>query len=130
MKLILAVIRIARMGETKAALAEAGLPSFTAMPVLGRGRGHGDLEKINRAKESKNSPAIPDDAMSFVPEEPRLKSKRMITLVVTDDKKDLAVETLLKANRTNMSGDGKIFVVEALDSYSVHSGVSGDETLD
>jgi nitrogen regulatory protein PII 2 len=130
MKLILAVIRIAQMGATKAALAEAGLPSFTAMPVLGRGRGHGDLEKINRAKERETCPAILEDVMTFVPEEPRLKSKRMITLVVTDDKKDLAVETLIRANQTGKSGDGKIFVVEALDSYSVHSGVSGNETLD
>jgi nitrogen regulatory protein PII 2 len=130
MKLILAIIRIAKMGETKAALAEAGLPSFTAMPVLGRGRGHGDLEKISQAKESETSPIILEDVMSFVPEEPRLKSKRMITLVVMDEKKDLAVETLIKANRTGKSGDGRIFVVEALDSYSVHSGVSGNETLD
>ena len=130
MKLILAVIRIARMGATKAALAEAGLPSFTAMPVLGRGRGHGDWEKIDHAKESEDCPAILEDVMSFVPEEPRLKSKRMITLVVTDDKKDLAVETLIRTNQTGKSGDGKIFVVEALDSYSVHSGISGNETLD
>jgi nitrogen regulatory protein PII 2 len=130
MKLILAVIRIAQMGATKAALAEAGLPSFTAMPVLGRGRGHGDWEKIGHTKEKESSPEILEDVMSFVPEEPRLKSKRMITLVVTDDKKDLAVETLLKANRTGKSGDGKIFVVEALDSFSVHTGTSGNETLD
>jgi nitrogen regulatory protein PII 2 len=130
MKLILAVIRIARMGATKAALAEAGLPSFTAMPVLGRGRGHGDLEKINRAKEEGSCPAMLEDVMSFVAEEPRLKSKRMITLVVTDDKKDLAVETLIRTNQTGKSGDGKIFVVEALDAYSVHLGQSGDATLD
>ncbi|MDR1525341.1 MAG: P-II family nitrogen regulator [Tannerella sp.] len=130
MKLILSIIRIAKMGETKAALAEAGLPSFTAMPVLGRGRGHGDLEQINRAKETEDCPALLEDAMSFIPEEPRLKSKRMITLVVTDDKKDLAVETLIKVNQTGKSGDGKIFVVEALDSYSVHLGESGDATLD
>jgi nitrogen regulatory protein PII 2 len=118
------------MGETKAALAEAGLPSFTAMPVLGRGRGHGDLERIDRAGEDGTAPALPDDALSFVPEEPRLKSKRMITLVVTDEKKDLAVETLIRANRTGKPGDGKIFVVEALDAYSVHLGESGNATLD
>jgi nitrogen regulatory protein PII 2 len=119
------------MGETKAALAEVGLPSFTAMPVLGRGRGHGDLEKISQAAgDAQDCPAMVDDAMSFIPEEPRLKAKRMITLVVTDDKKDLAVETMIKVNQTGKSGDGKIFVVEALDSYSVHSGASGDVTLD
>ncbi|KAA6306699.1 Nitrogen regulatory protein P-II, partial [termite gut metagenome] len=58
------------------------------------------------------------------------KSKRMITLVVTDEKKDLAVETILSANHTGKSGDGKIFVVNAIGSYSVHSGEAGDATLD
>lgn len=127
MKLILAVIRIAKMSETKKALADLGLPSFTAMPVLGRGQGHGDLEKIKAYEGAEDAL---DDALTFVPEVPRLKSKRLITLVVTDDKKDLAVETIVKANQTGKSGDGKIFVVNALGSYSVHTGASGDETLD
>lgn len=127
MKLILAVIRIAKMSETKKALADLGLPSFTAMPVLGRGQGHGDLEKIKAYEGAEDAL---DDALTFVPEVPRLKSKRLITLVVTDDKKDLAVETIVKANQTGKSGDGKIFVVNALGSYSVHTGASGNETLD
>jgi nitrogen regulatory protein PII 2 len=127
MKLILAVIRIAKMQETKEALADAGLPSFTAMPVLGRGQGHGDLDKIRAAELDAEQHQA---ALELIPEVPRLKSKRMITLVVTDEKKDTAVDTILKVNHTGKSGDGKIFVVEALGSYSVHSGASGDETLD
>ncbi|MDR2086753.1 MAG: P-II family nitrogen regulator [Dysgonamonadaceae bacterium] len=125
MKLILGIIRISKMGETKQALADAGLPSFTAMPVLGRGQGHGDLEKIREAES-----AAAEHALEFIPEVPRLKSKRMITLVVTDEKKELAVQTLLKANQTGKSGDGKIIVVETLDSFSVHTGESGNITLD
>lgn len=127
MKLILAVIRIAKMSETKKALADVDLPSFTVMPVLGRGQGHGDLEKI---KDFESSKADVVDAMTFVPEVPRLKSKRMITLVVTDEKKDLAVETIMKVNQTGESGDGKIFVVNALGSYAIHTSASGDATLD
>ena len=119
MKLILAVIRIAKMQETKEALAEIGLPSFTAMPVLGRGKGHGDMDKARGG-----------DHHEYVSEVPRLKSKRMITLVVTDDKKDLAIETLMKVNSTKNSGDGKIFVVNTYDSYTVRTGVNGDESLD
>ncbi|MDR1722359.1 MAG: P-II family nitrogen regulator [Tannerella sp.] len=125
MKLILAIIRIAKMGDTKQALADAGLPSFTAMPVLGRGQGHGDLERIREAEAKSVA-----EALEFIPDYPRLKSKRMITLVVTDEKKDLAVETIIKTNQTGKSGDGKIFVVEALGSYGVHTGESGDATLD
>jgi nitrogen regulatory protein PII 2 len=124
MKLILAIIRIAKMGETKEALAEAGLPSFTAMPVLGRGASHEDPDKRQRAEEKAAAAGLE------YTEYPRLKSKRMITLVVTDEKKDLAVETIMKVNHTGKTGDGKIFVVEALGSYGVHTGESGDATLD
>jgi nitrogen regulatory protein PII 2 len=124
MKLILAVIRIAKMGETKQALAEVGLPSFTAMPVLGRGQGRGDFAPAKVAEVS-------DDDIPAVGAGPsRLKAKRMITLVVTDEKKDLAIETLLKVNHTGQSGDGKIIVVNTLDSYTVHNGLSGDASLD
>lgn len=118
------------MGETKAALAEAGLPSFTAMQVLGRGRGNGDLEKLQQSKVEGECSYIVEDALNFIPEEPRLKSKRMITLVVTDEKKELAVETLMKVSQTGKSGDGKIFVLHTMDSFSIHSGQSGNATLD
>ena len=126
MKLILAVIRIAQMNKTKEALSDAGLPSFTAMPVLGRGIGRGmgpTYQKI--IADPKNLEAIQQ-----LGPEPRLKSKRIITLVVTDDKKDLAIETIIKTNQTGNSGDGKIFVVEALESVSVRTGERGDKTLD
>jgi nitrogen regulatory protein PII 2 len=121
MKLILAIIRIAKMGETKQALSDAGLPSFTAMPVLGRGKGNGDLEKAVDADP---------EYLELIANVPRLKSKRMITLVVTDEKKDLAVETIIKANQTGTSGDGKIIVLNAVDSVRVRTGESGDSTLD
>lgn len=109
------------MGETKESLSLVGLPSFTAMPVLGRGKGHGDMEK----RES-----VPSEYLELIAEVPRLKSKRMITLVVSDDKKDLAVETIIKANQSGKSGDGKIFVLNAVDSVRVRTGEVGDSTLD
>jgi nitrogen regulatory protein PII 2 len=125
MKLILAVIRIAKMGETKQALADVDLPSFTAMPVLGRGQGRGDFSP------SKAPVPLDDETMALASNTgSRLKPKRMITLVVKDDKKDLAIDTILKVNHTGESGDGKIFVVNTLGSYTVHSGLSGDDTLD
>lgn len=109
------------MTETKVALSDAGLPSFTAMPVLGRGKGHGDLEKVESSDP---------ELRELISEMPRLKSKRMITLVVTDDKKDLAVETIVKANKSGKSGDGRIFVIPATDSVRVRTGEAGDITLD
>ena len=126
MKLILAIIRIAKMNETKVALSDAGLPSFTAMGVLGRGRGRGLGPTY---QEVINNP-VNQETLKQIGAEPRLKSKRMITLVVPDDKKDLAVETIIKINQTGNSGDGKIIVIEALDSVRVRTGEKGDITLD
>jgi nitrogen regulatory protein PII 2 len=126
MKLILAIIRIAKMNETKIALSDAGLPSFTAMGVLGRGRGRGlgpnYLEIINNPENQ--------DVLKQIGTEPRLKSKRMITLVVTDEKKDLAIQTIIKTNQSGNSGDGKIFVINAIDSVTVRTGEKGNVTLD
>lgn len=126
MKLILAIIRIAKINETKQALSDAGLPSFTAMGVLGRGRGRGlgpTYQNTLSTPELKN-------AIIEIGPEPRLKSKRIINLVVTDDKKDIAIETIIAVNKTGNSGDGKIIVLEALDSISVRTGVRGNSTLD
>jgi nitrogen regulatory protein PII 2 len=126
MKLILAIIRIAQMNKTKQALSEAGLPSFTAMGVLGRGQGRGLGPNYQAVV---NDPAKLE-TLKAIGTEPRLKSKRMITLVVPDDKKKLAVETIIKINQTGNSGDGKIIIVEALDSISVRTGEKGEQTLD
>lgn len=114
------------MNETKIALSEAGLPSFTAMGVLGRGRGRG----LGATYQNVMSDPANKEVLSQLPEMPRLKSKRMITLVVTDEKKDLAVQTIMKANQTNNSGDGKIFVINVVDSVTVRTGEKGNATLD
>jgi nitrogen regulatory protein PII 2 len=50
--------------------------------------------------------------------------------VVTDEHKDLAVETIIKTNMTGKSGDGKIFVIPATDSIRVRTGESKEITLD
>ncbi len=126
MKLILAIIRIAKMNETKQALSDAGLPSFTAMGVLGRGRGRGEGQNYQEVISNPTNLEV----LKLIGPEPRLKSKRLITLVVPESKKDQAIETIIKVNQTHNSGDGKIFVVEALESIRVRTGERGDVTLD
>jgi len=119
------MIRIAKMNETKIALSDAGLPSFTAMPILGRGAGRAIGPNIQATKDH------PDLlASSAALDMPRMKTKRMITLVVTDELKDKAIETIIKVNQTGNSGDGKIIVINAIDSIRVRTGESGDVTLD
>ncbi len=122
MKQIFAIIRIDKMTKTKLALSDVGLPSFTAMPVVGRGKGTGDIEALKKL--------VIDDNSELDPEMHRLKSKRMIVLIVSDDKKELAVETILKVNQTGQKGDGKIFITPVVDSIRVRTGETGDITLD
>jgi len=126
MKFILAIIRIAKMNETKQALSNAGLPSFTALSVHGRGQGRGlgpNYQQIISSTENK-------EALKQLGQEPRLKPKRMIQLVVPDDKKDLAVQTIIKVNQTGNSGDGKIYITEALDAIKIRTFERGDIVLD
>lgn len=127
MKTVIAIIRMVKMNETKEALAAVGLPSFMASgEVQGRGRGRGigpNFEKV------KNDPELLEQLKELGPE-PRLKNKRMITLVVADEKVDLAVQTIIATNKTGNSGDGKIFVVPASEAIQVRTGATGEAVLD
>jgi nitrogen regulatory protein PII 2 len=129
MKLIMAMIRIAKINKTKEALSAAGLPSFMASgKVQGRGRGRG---LGPRYKEIMNNPELRADFQDAAGDgEPKLKTKRLVTLIVTNDKKDLAVQTIIKANQTGNSGDGKIFVTQVFDAVQIRTGDHGDEVLD
>ena len=114
------------MNETKIALSEVGLPSFTAISVMGRGKGRGIGPTIQETLSDPEKRIL----LNAPGEMPRLKSKRAIQLVVTDDKKDLAIQTIITVNQTNNSGDGKIFVLDELDSVRVRTSEKGDITLD
>lgn len=125
MKLIMAIIRIDKMNETKRALSDAGLPSMTATgKVFGRGKGLWDAKVLEGVKKD-----LPE-ALVHLGKEPRLRPQRVITLVVTDENKDKAVEIIIEANQTPEPGDGKIFVIPLIESYKVRTGEAGDLTLD
>ena len=125
MKLIMAIIRIDKMNATKRALSDAGLPSMTATgKVFGRGKGLWDAKVLEGVKKD-----LPE-ALAHLGKEPRLRPQRVITLIVTDDKKDKAIETIIEANQTPEPGDGKIFVIPMIDAIKVRTGESGDLALD
>jgi nitrogen regulatory protein PII 2 len=125
MKLIMAIIRIDKMNATKRALSDVGLPSMTATgKVFGRGKGLWDAKVLEGVKKD-----LPE-ALAHLGKEPRLRPQRVVTLVVTDDKKDKAIETIIEANQTPEPGDGKIFVIPIIDSIKVRTGESGDVSLD
>ncbi len=73
MKLILAMLRISMMNETKAALSDVGLPSFTAMPIVGRGKGRGDGPAYGT---SPNDPELIDYKKTLNPQSNFLKKEQ------------------------------------------------------
>lgn len=125
MKQIIAIIRIAKINETKEALAAIGMPSFMASgKVQGRGKGKGDeLPEME-------FPLDDPEYISLSTGEPRLKTKRLIYIIVPDEKVDMAVQTIIKANQTGKSGDGKIFVTPTVEAYRVRTGETGEIILD
>lgn len=113
------------MNETKAALSDAGLPSFTATGrVYGRGKGTWDAKVMEGARQNK------PEAIALLGPEPRLRLHKMITLMVPDSKVKTAVDAIIASNRSGTPGDGKIFVLPASEAYRVRTGEQGDAVLD
>ncbi len=122
MKEVMAVIRMNKINDTKRALNEAGVSSFTATGrVQGRGKGLVDFRILHGAEEGA------PEAIDQLGEGPRLVPKRLITVVVSDEWVEKTVETIINTNQTGSSGDGKIFVLPILEATRVRTGetVSG-----
>jgi nitrogen regulatory protein PII 2 len=124
MKEIMAVVRINMMNKTKKALADAGISSITARDALGRGKGLVDLTLLEGAEKGY------EEAVAQLGQSQRLIPKRVFFVVVPDRLVSKTVKTIVAANRTGKSGDGKIFVMPVADSVRVRTGESGDQVLD
>ncbi len=125
MKEIMAVIRINMMNKTKEALSDAGISSFTATGrVLGRGKGNVDFRIVKGAESGA------EEAIAQLGNGPKLVPKRLILVVVPDHLVKTVVDTLIAVNKTGNPGDGKIFVLPALDSGRIRTGEFGDAVLD
>lgn len=130
MKEVMAIIRMNKINDTKRALNEAGITSFTATGrVLGRGKGLVDYRILQGAREG-----MPE-AIAQLGSGPRLVPKRLITVVVSDDWVERTVEAIIKTNQTGNAGDGKIFVMPILQATRVRTeetvtGPSGGTVLD
>lgn len=123
MKEVLAVIRMNKMNETKRALADAGIFSLTARKVVGRGQGKVDYLLLQGAEEGY------DEAIQQLGPGPKLIPKRMINMIVPDEKVELVVKTIIKVNKTGSPGDGKIFIEPTLDAIRVRTGEAGDVAI-
>ena len=112
MKLIIAFVRPFKLEEIREALSEIGTAGLTVTDVKGFGRQKGHTE-IYRGAEY---------VVDFVP-------KIKLEVAVSDDKLDLALDSIIKVARTGKIGDGKIFVTELTGSTRIRTGESGDSVL-
>jgi nitrogen regulatory protein PII 2 len=124
MKEVLAIVRMNKMNATKQALADAGVASFTARKVMGRGKGKVDYLLLKGAQEGY------EEAISQLAPGPKLIPKRMLCMVVADPMVSTVVQTILAVNRTGAPGDGKIFVMPICEAYRVRTGERDDVALD
>ena len=124
MKIIMAIIRIDKMNETKRALTEAGITSMTATgKVFGRGKGMWDAKVMEGAQ--KDMP----EALTHLGKEPRLRPQRVLNIAVSDYNVQLTIDTIIKVNQTPAPGDGKIFVLPLDDALRVRTGETGTTIL-
>jgi len=124
MKEVMAIIRMNKMNQTKHALADAGVASFTARKVVGRGKGKVDYLLMRGAE------AGCEEAIVQLGSGPKLIPKRMLNVVVPDELVHSVVRTIIESNQTGHPGDGKVFVMPVLDAVRVRTGESGETALD
>lgn len=104
MKMIRAILRPEKADVVAEALANVGMPSLTKMHVFGRGQTKGIR--------------IGDVVYDEFP-------KTILLMVVEDENLDTATSVILEHAKTGTMGDGKIFVTEVEEAYTVSTGVKG-----
>ena len=104
MKMIRAIVRPDKTEIVAEALAQAGMPSLTKMHVFGRGRTKGIR--------------IGDVVYDEFP-------KTLLLMVIEDEKLDEAISIIIESAKTGTMGDGKIFVTEVEEAYTVSKGTKG-----
>lgn len=120
----MAIIRIDKMNETKKALIDAGMPSFTGTGrVYGRGKGKFDAKVMEGVKEG--SP----EAIALLGPEPPLRPQRLLTLIVPEEEVKKAVNAIMKVNCTEKHGDGKIFIMPCTEAIRIRTGELRDAAL-
>ena len=108
--LIRAIIRPEKADAVLAALMDAGFPAVTKYSVAGRGKQRGI--KIGEVTYDE----IP---------------KTMLMSVVKEEDKDFVIKTIMNTARSGAKGafgDGKIFVSEVADVYTISSGICDSAT--
>ena len=112
MKLIMAIIKPFKLDAVREALTELGVQGLTVSEVKGYGRQKGQTE-IYRGAEY---------AIEFVP-------KVRLDIVIDDAEAGRVVEAIHDAANTDKIGDGKIFVLDVVQSMRIRTGETGSDAL-
>lgn len=102
--MIRAIIRPDKSSKVLKALFDAGYVAVTKIPVVGRGKQRGIK--------------IGDVVYDELP-------KEMLMMVIKDEDKEFAVNTIMEAARTapkGAFGDGKIFITPVEEAYTISRG--------
>ena len=118
MKEIIAILRPGKDRETKKALERIGCMTFTSVRVRGRGKQRG----LRYSTLVSDSDAPQFIIMKYLP-------KKMLYMVVTERQLRPAIQTIIRVNRTEQYGDGKIFVLEMKDARRIRTGEKGDSAI-
>jgi nitrogen regulatory protein P-II 2 len=112
MKFVIAIVRPNRAEEVRQALSTVGVKGMTVTEVKGYGRSKGHTE-IYRGAEYR---------IDFIP-------KVRIEIAIDDAELPAVLEAVTRATRTGKIGDGKIFVLDLLETVRIRTGETGTAAL-
>jgi len=112
MKKLEAIIQPFKLDEVKDALKAIGIDGMTISEVRGHGRQKGHKE-VYRGQEY-NVDLLP---------------KVKLEMVVTDDRSEEVIRTIVAAARTGKIGDGKIFVFNVGEAIRIRNDDRGETAL-
>jgi len=112
MKMVMAIIKPAKLDAVRDALTGIGVQGLTVTEVRGFGRQGGHTE-IYRGAEYK---------IDFVP-------KLRIDIGIDDSQVEQVLETIRDAAKTDRIGDGKIFILDLGEAMRIRTGETGPDAL-
>ena len=127
MQEIIAIVRQNCINRVKKSLIEAGFFSITAARAVGRGRRPVESELLQAVNED---PEIGTELLPTLSQGGRLFPKRLVYLVVPDDRKQEAVNILMQSCRTGEKGDGKIFVLPVTEALRLRTKEKNEQAID
>lgn len=112
MKKIEAIIQPFKLNEVKDALKDIGIDGMTVTEVRGHGRQKGHTE-VYRGREYQ---------VDLIP-------KVKLEMVVSSERSEEVIGTIVKSAKTGKIGDGKIFVYDLGDAIRIRNDERGDAAL-